>query len=455
MEKKTDIAKQRRSASATQIIAFGFAVMTLVGTVLLMLPIASRSGVSAGFVDALFTSAAAACVTGMTVADTYMQWSPFGQAVIFVLMQVGGIGFMTAGTMISMAAGRKIGLRERIVLGEAISSDSMSGIVAFVKKIIICVIVTELIGAAILAVRFIPLFGIADGIYKAVFHSVSAFCNAGIDLMGEMEEFSSLTYFVHDPLVNFTIMALIIIGGLGFLVWEDIYYYFKEKDRLRLHTKLVLIISAVLTAGGFVLFLVFEYSNPSTIGDFNIWQKLQAALFYSVSARTAGFSTVSLSEMSGQSVLVMMLLMLVGGSPGSTAGGIKTTTVGILVIAAYSVVRGASKVNIFGRSISTAQIMRAMAIVILSVIILFAGVLVLLTAEDIGMKEALFETAAAFSTGGATLGVTPKLGTASRLILVILMYMGRVGILTAAMAITKRQYMYEEKITYPAEAILF
>ncbi len=455
MKTKKDTSKRRNSASATQIIALGFASIILFGTLLLALPIASRSGESIGFLNALFTATTSTCVTGLIVADTYTQWTLFGQIVILALIQIGGIGFMMAGTLFFMAARRKIGLRERMLLGETISADSMSGIIHFAKRILICVAVIEAVGAILLSIRFIPMFGPLKGIYKSVFHSVSAFCNAGIDLMGETEQYSSFTSVVHDPLINFTVMTLIIIGGLGFIVWENIVNHFRNGERIRLHTKLVLIISAVLTASGFIFFLAFEYSNPSTIGDFNIWQKIQAALFQSVTARTAGFNTIDLAAMNKPSILVMIILMLVGGSPGSTAGGIKTTTVGILVIAAYSVVRGSSKVNVSGRRIGTDQVMRAMAVVMLSIAVMFFGVTVLLVADGIGMEEAFFEVVSAFGTVGCTLGLTTTLSNVSKIMVIVLMYLGRVGVLTATMAITKQQHMYEEKVTYPVETILF
>lgn len=440
--------------SGTQTIALGFLLIIFAGAVLLSMPFASRGGTSIGFLDALFTATTATCVTGLVVADTYTQWTLFGQIVILALIQVGGIGFMAIGTLFSMAINRRIGFRERMILSETISLDSVAGVVRLTKKILICVAVFETAGAVMLSMSFIPRFGPVNGIYKAVFHSVSAFCNAGIDLMGQLGEYSSLTHFVHDPIVNFTIMALITIGGLGFAVWEDLYNV-RKTHRIRLHTKLVLIISGTLVAVGTVLFFMFEYHNSATIGGFTTVQKLQAALFQSVTARTAGFNTIDLAAMKEQSILVMIILMLIGGSPGSTAGGIKTTTVGLLVIAAFAVVRGSSKVHIFGKRISENQLLRAIAIIILSIFIVCAGVTVLLAADSLSLKDALFETVSAFGTVGLTLGVTGKLGAFSKITVIMLMYLGRVGVMTAAMAITKRQHTYEERITYPVETILF
>lgn len=440
--------------SGTQTIALGFLLIIFAGAVLLSMPFASRGGTSIGFLNALFTATTATCVTGLVVADTYTQWTLFGQIVILALIQVGGIGFMAIGTLFSMAINRRIGFRERMILSETISLDSVAGVVRLTKKILICVALFETAGAVMLSMSFIPRFGPVNGIYKAVFHSVSAFCNAGIDLMGQLGEYSSLTHFVHDPIVNFTIMALITIGGLGFAVWEDLYNV-RKTHRIRLHTKLVLIISGTLVAVGTVLFFMFEYHNSATIGGFTTVQKLQAALFQSVTARTAGFNTIDLAAMKEQSILVMIILMLIGGSPGSTAGGIKTTTVGLLVIAAFAVVRGSSKVHIFGKRISENQLLRAIAIIILSIFIVCAGVTVLLAADSLSLKDALFETVSAFGTVGLTLGVTGKLGAFSKITVIMLMYLGRVGVMTAAMAITKRQHTYEERITYPVETILF
>lgn len=454
MIKRAKNDRIRKSASAVQIISIGFALIILEGALLLNLPIASKDGQPIGFINALFTATTSTCVTGLIVADTYSQWTLFGQAIILLLIQTGGLGFMTVSTLFAIMLRRRIGLRERMILSETISMDSFAGVVRLTKKILLCVLFFELSGAVLLATRFVPEFGIANGLYKSIFHSVSAFCNAGIDLMGQIEPYSSLVHFVHDPVVNFTIMALITIGGLGFIVWDDL-FKFKKTGKLRLHTKLVLIISTALIFGGALILLVFEYTNPDTIGGFGLMQKIQASLFQSVTARTAGFNTIDFSAMREQSILVMIMLMLIGGSPGSTAGGIKTTTVGILVIAAFSVVKGASKVNIFGRRIGTEQIMRAIAIVMLSVFVVFAGMTVIMAADGVSMTEAAFEVSSAFATVGATMGITSTLSNVSKLTLIILMYLGRVGIITAAMAITKRRHMYEERIEYPVESILF
>lgn len=439
--------------SGTQIIALGFIAIILFGACLLSLPMASRYHGSVSFLDALFTATTATCVTGLVVYDTFSAWTLFGQLVILCLIQVGGLGFMSVAMLFSMMINRRIGFRERMLLSEAISLSSVSGVVRMMRSVIVCTFVFESVGAVLLATRFVPEFGWMEGIYNAIFHSVSAFCNAGIDLMGKKGQFSSLTSYSGDFIVNFTICALITIGGLGFFVWEDL-YRFRQRRRLRLHTKLVLIISGFLVAAGTLLIFIFEHDNPATLGHMPLWKKWMAALFQSVTTRTAGFNTVPLHKMTNPSILTMMGLMLIGGSPGSTAGGVKTTTIGILLITTIAVLRGASHVHLFDRRIGWQQIMRALAITTLSICIIALGSVVLLC-DAIPFREAVYETVSAFGTVGLSLGATGNLGVFSKVVVIITMYVGRVGVLTALMAITKRQHTYEEQVSFPVETILF
>lgn len=445
--------RRRAHLSGTQIIALGFAVIILTGALLLTLPFASKIPGKMSFLDSLFTATTATCVTGLVVHDTFSTWTLFGQLVILSLIQVGGLGFMAVATLFSMAINRRIGFRERMILSEAISLSSVSGVVRLTKKIIICTAMFETAGAVMLATRFVPEFGWADGIYRSVFHAVSGFCNAGIDLMGSKEPFSSLTSYSGDFIVNMTICGLIVIGGLGFTVWEDL-YRFRERRRLRLHTKLVLSITAFLIISGTILLYIFEVSNPDTIGKMPVWQQWMASFFQSVTTRTAGFNTVDMSKLTNPSALLMMVFMAIGGSPGSTAGGIKTTTIGILLLTAIAVIRGSSHVHLFGKRISKNQVMRALAITTISILLIGIGSTVLLC-DTIPFKEAIFEVISAFGTVGLTLGVTTDLGSFSKVIIIITMYMGRVGVLTALMAITKRQHTYEEKVSFPVETVLF
>lgn len=440
--------------SATQIITFGFIAIILAGACLLSLPIATRGENSVSFVDALFTATTSTCVTGLIIADTYSNWTIFGQIVIITLIQIGGLGFMTIATLVSMAFNRKIGFRERIVMSEAISLSSVSGVVRLTKNIIICTFCIELFGAICLSTRFIPEFGWVSGIYKSIFHSVSAFCNAGIDLMGEKGAFSSLTTYTSDIVVNMVICGLIVVGGLGFTVWEDL-FRFRERKKLRLHTKLVLLITSILIVSGTIFIYLFEFTNTDTIGGLGGWQGAMAAFFQSITIRTAGFNTLDLAKMRNESIFLMTIFMVIGGSPGSTAGGIKTTTVGIVILTIISVIRGSSKVQVFDRRIGENQLRRAIAVFVLAIITICTGIILIFVFDELTFREVIFEVASAFGTVGLTLGITTNLSSYSKLVLIVLMYLGRVGVLTAAMAITKRQHMYEEKISCVVETILF
>ena len=406
-----------------QIIALGFALMILIGTVLLMLPVSSRQQTGTGFQDCLFTATSAVCVTGLVVRDTASYWSPFGQAVILFLIQIGGMGVVTAALSLSFVSGRRIGLLQRSVMQEAISAPQVGGIVRLTRFIILTSFIIELAGAALLSTVYIPEFGL-KGIWYAVFHSVSAFCNAGFDLMGVHGEFSSMTAYTQNIPVNIVLVLLITIGGIGFLVWNDVREHGFHLKQYRLQSKIALSASAVMILIPFLWFL-FSEMNQMPIGE-----RILPSLFQSVTLRTAGFNTMDLNSVSDGSQALMILWMLIGGSPGSTAGGMKTTTFVILLLTALAIFRRKDHVTCFGRRIGEDAVRNAVAILIMYFLLFFAGGLIISRAEGLPLMSCLFETASALGTVGFSLGITTQIGAFSRIILIALMFMGRVGGLT-------------------------
>lgn len=424
----------RKKIQPGQIIIVGFALTILAGTLLLMLPIASRHGRGTEFLDALFTSTSAVCVTGLVVFDTFTHWSMFGQLVILLLVQVGGMGVVTMAIAIFMITGRKIGLNERFLMQESISAPQMGGIVRMTGFIIKAAALMEGVGALILAARFCPTMGLAKGLWFGIFHSVTAFCNAGFDLMGEGGEFSSLTSYENDPVVNLTIMLLIIIGGIGFFVWNDVKTNLWHFHSYRLQTKLVLVTTVCLLAVPAVLFYFGEFSD-SRWGLESFSQRFWASAFQAVTPRTAGFNTVDLGLVSEPALMLIIILMLVGGSPGSTAGGFKTTTLAAMVLSIRTVFRKQERIQCFGRRLPTDILKNAMAIFTLYLILFLTGGVLICVIEDIPLTTALFEAASAIGTVGLTLGLTPTLEAESQIILIFLMYFGRVGGLTMIYAL--------------------
>ena len=417
-----------------RIILIGFALLILAGALLLTLPISTRDGQGASFFDALFTATSATCVTGLVVQDTALYWSGFGQAVIIVLIQIGGMGVVTVAVAISMLAGRRIGLKERWVMQESISAPQVGGIVRRTRFILAAMLLLEGIGALLLALRFCPEMGLR-GIWYAVFHAISSFCNAGFDLMGAAgTPFVSLTGYVGDLLVNFTVMGLIILGGIGFLTWGDVREHKWHLRAYCLQSKLVLTVTALLILAPALFFLFYEFQLPQW-ESLTAAEKIQAALFQSVTPRTAGYNTVDLTQLSGPTRMVITLLMLVGGAPGSTAGGFKVTTLAVFVLAARAVFRRREDLQSFGRRLPVDTLQSAAAIVMAYVGLFLLGGLVISCVEGVALDAALFETASAIGTVGLTLGLTPELGGISRLILIFLMYFGRVGGLTLIYAV--------------------
>ncbi len=427
-EKKLQSLPVSRS-SPTRIIVIGYLAIIAVGTILLMCPISSRVRIVTPLVDALFTATSAACVTGLVVFDTYTYWSLFGQIVILLLIQVGGIGFMTLSIVSVMFMRRKISLRHRFMMKESVSAPQVGGIVRMARFIFFGTLMFEGIGAALLALRLCPQNGLAKGIYFAIFFAVSAFCNAGFDLMGQVQPFSSLTSVASDPLFNGVVMALIVIGGLGFYVWADIAENRFRFCRYKLNSKLVLVTSGVLLLGGAVLFGLLEWNGGAFAGG-SPWEKCLYALFQSVTVRTAGFNTVDLSQMSDGGILLTCALMLIGGSPGSTAGGIKTTTFAVLLLTILSELKNKREVECFRRRIGEEVLRQACSIFMLYLSIILAAALAISAMDGIGLRAVLVETVSAIGTVGLSLGATPGLSSGSHLILILMMFLGRVGGLT-------------------------
>lgn len=417
--------------SSFQIIIGGFLAVILMGAFILMLPISSRSGEVTPFIDALFTATSATCVTGLVVFDTASYWSYFGQAVILILIQIGGMGVITIAAAVTMISGKKIGLMQRSTMKEAIAGPNVGGIVGLTKLVIKATLLIELAGAALMMPVFIKDHGLR-GIWMAFFHAISAFCNAGFDLMGTPEApFVSLTGYTTHPLINVVIMLLIILGGIGFLTWQDVCTHKLRLRKYRLQSKVILITSALLIVIPSLLFFIFEYR------DFTLSERIWSAIFQSVTARTAGFNSADLTLFGEGALVLMMFLMLVGGSPGSTAGGMKTTTVAVLFSSAVSVFRKKKHVPMLNRRISDETVKNASAILLLYLTFFVVGGVIISVIEDLPLMTCLFETASAIATVGLTLGITPALSTASHVILIVLMFIGRIGCLTLIYATFK------------------
>lgn len=426
------VAKKRRHINATQVIAIVFAMIILLGTLLLMLPAASRSGISCGFRSALFTATSATCVTGLTLYDTWTQWTGFGQTVIICLIQIGGLGFMSIATMVVFLLRRKVGLKQRLVMAQALSLNDMNGVVRLQKWVIIGSFSVEAVGALILTLRFLPEYGFATALKWGVFHSISAFCNAGFDILGCITPGASLIEFNSDPVVLLTISALIVIGGLGFLVWEEVVTVRRFK-KMSVYTRLVLMMTFVLLVLGTVCFAVLEWNNPDTIGNLSLGQKLLNSFFQSVTTRTAGFAAVDQAALTEAGKGVTIALMLVGGSSGSTAGGVKTVTMMVLLLFIWARARGKSTVCVFRRSIATNHVMNAMTIVaIMTGLAVFGGIFISAT-SPVGFTDGLYESVSALATVGLTADATPNLSVAAQFLMIVYMYFGRVGVLTISL----------------------
>ena len=425
---------RKRRLQATQIIALVFAGIILLGTVLLALPAASRDGNSCGIFPALFTATSATCVTGLTFFDTWTQWSGFGQAVILMLIEVGGLGFMSAAALVIFALRKKVGLKQRMVMAQAMSLNDMQGVVRLQRLVILGSLSVQLVGALILTLRFWPEYGFRQGVIWGVFHAVSAFCNAGFDIFGSVAPGQSLIAFNGDPIVLLTLIALITVGGLGFFVWEELARV-RSFKKFGVYTKLVLIATAVIILLGAGLILLLEWHNPDTLGPMPVWQKLLNALFQTVTLRTAGFASIDQSQLTEAAKAVSMGIMLIGGSSGSTAGGLKTVTFVVLLLFIWAKARGRSTVHVFHRTIPQEKAMDALTIFLLMFFLAFFGSCFICATAPVAISftDALFEAVSALSTAGVTAGITTAMGFPAQLLIVAFMYFGRVGILTISL----------------------
>lgn len=434
----------------TQILVLGFAIIILIGTILLALPIASVTGESIGILNALFEATSAVCVTGLIVVDTATELTLFGQIVIISLIQVGGLGFMTMATVIFLLLGKKITLKERLVMQEALNRFSLEGIVRLTKKILYTTVLIEGLGALLLSIRFIPMFGLARGMYYSIFHAISAFCNAGFDLMGN---YSSLTGFVYDPLINFVISGLIIFGGLGFSVIFDIFSNFNYK-KWTLHSKLAVSMTIALVLIGMLFFLAVEYTNPQTLGRLNGEGKVLASFFQSVTSRTAGFNTIDQSNLRDTSKFMTILLMFIGASPASTGGGIKTVTAVVIFLMTISVIKGKEDIEVSNKRIAKDIGNRALAIMFINTSILIGGTMILSIVEPYHFIDIMFEIGSALGTVGLSSFDNASLKIMSKVVVIIIMFAGRVGPLTLTSAIAKRQSRSLGEMKYPEARVM-
>lgn len=444
------LKKRFLKLSPFKIILFGFLVLILLGSVLLCLPISTRSAEPTSFLDSAFTATSAVCVTGLVRFDTHNYWSVFGQSVILCLIQVGGMGFMTVCISILSMTRRKIGLAHRELMQSSVSAPQLGGIVRMTRFILLGCLVVESVGAILLSFAFVPKFGFLKGIWYSVFHSVSAFCNAGFDLMGGYGDFSSLTPFCSNFYVCFVISLLIVIGGLGFFVWHDIIDCKLRFRNFRLQTKVVLCVSAFLILAGAVLIFLSEL-RASSKENISVSQQIGSAFFQSVTTRTAGFNTIDLSTMSHAGLFIMILLMIVGGSPGSTAGGMKTTTFAVLISSVISTFKHRKNTEMLGRRLEESATRLAMCVAVLYLFLSTGGAVAISIIEDLPFINSLFETASAVATVGLTTGITPGLGVASEIILMLLMFIGRVGSLTMLLAFSN--YSSKAQSQKPLEKI--
>ncbi|GGF60331.1 K+ transporter Trk [Paenibacillus albidus] len=427
-----------------QILVLGFASIILIGTMLLMLPVSNTTGTSLNFMDALFTATSATCVTGLVVVDTGTFFSQFGQIVIMVLIQIGGLGFMTMATLFALVLKRRISLRDRLILQEAMNQGSMEGIVRLIRRVLIYSLVIEGMAAVLLTFRFVFDMPFGRALYFGIFHAVSMFNNAGFDLFGE---YRSLTGYVNDPLVNIVVMFLIISGGIGFIVMADLMEY-RHKRRLSLHSKVVLSMTAALILTGTLVIFIFEFSNPRTLGSLPFGGKLLSAFFQSVTPRTAGANTLDIAGLRQASQFFIVILMFIGASPGSTGGGIKTTTFTIMIGAVVAMLRGREDIVLFRYRLAQERIFKALTVTLLALLLIVSVSMVLSTTEDRNFLMILFETTSAFATVGLSMGLTPELSTIGKILICVTMFAGRLGLLTLAYALGPKQgkplYKYPE-----------
>ena len=444
--------RKRFSLSTTHVILLSFLLVILLGSGLLSLPFAAADGVAVPYEDALFTATTATCVTGLVTVSTASAWSGFGQAVILLMVQIGGLGVITVVSWLMVLMNRKLSLSDHLLLQDAFNVNTLSGLSKFVKKVVVGTLIVEGVGALLYMLVLVPQFGVR-GIWMAVFNAISAFCNAGMDVMGD----NSLLDYATHPLMNGITAALIIVGGIGYIVWWDLWRVIRSPRTrgwryLILHSKIVLTTTAILLFGGAAVILAAEYHNPATIGDMGLWDKIQCAFFQSVTTRTAGFAAIPQEGLTNAGALASMLLMFVGGSPVGTAGGVKTATIAVLCAAAYHTITGRQQIGLFHRSLSAATIRKAVAVVGMSLTVLMVSTLALAMVTDASLVDILYETTSATATVGLTRGLTPQLNTWGKGIIIATMYFGRIGPISLAIALGTRKEK-RNIITDPVEEI--
>ena len=441
--------------TTTQIILLSFLMVIMIGSVLLALPMSSANGTAVPYIDALFTATTSTCVTGLVTLPTFSTWSVFGQVVILILIQIGGLGVITVMSGLMLLLNRKLGIGNRLLIQDAFNLNTLSGLIKFVKNVLLGTLIIEGIGAVLYMIVFIPEFG-AKGIWISVFNSVSAFCNAGIDIIAE----NSLCDYATNPLINIITSALVILGGLGYIVWWDVLHIVKSRSpknrkifrHLTLHSKIALTVTAGLLLAGAVLIFVFEYTNPLTIGNMSLFDKLQVSFFQSVTTRTAGFASIPQENLTNASAAVSIVLMLIGGSPVGTAGGMKTVTVTVLICSAFAAIRNKSSATLFGRRISDDSLKKAVAVVVMFLTICTASTVLILATSDIAAIDAVYETVSATATVGLSRNITATLNAFGKLLIIATMYLGRVGPLSFAVALGGKKES-QNAISDPTEDI--
>ena len=436
------VRKKRISLSTTQIILFSFLITVLLGSLLLSLPISQADGVSVSYIDALFTATTSTCVTGLVTLPTATTWSAFGQAVILLLIQIGGLGVITVMSGFMLMIHKKMGIGDRLLIQDAFNLNTMSGLAKFIKSVLLGTFVIEGIGAVLYMIVFVPEFG-ARGVWISVFNSVSAFCNAGIDIIGE----SSLCDYATNPIINVTTALLIILGGLGYVVWWDVIRVVRGRTynnkrifrHLTLHSKIAIVATLVLIIGGAALIFACEYANPATIGNMSIFDKIQISVFQSITTRTAGFATLPQENLTDAASVVSLILMFIGGSPVGTAGGVKTVTVAVLLCSAFATVRNEKQAKMFHRAISGYSIRKAVSVVVMFFIVMLGSVILLSLSTDASLQDVIYESVSATATVGLSRNLTPSLTLAGKLVIIATMYFGRVGPISLAIALGSKK----------------
>ena len=434
--------KKRIVFSTTQMILLSFLIMVFIGSVLLSLPISSANKEAVPYIDALFTATTSVCVTGLVTLPTFSTWSVFGQVVILLLIQIGGLGVITMMSGLMISLNKRIGMKDRMLIQDAFNLNTLSGIVNFIKKVLIGTFIVEGIGALLYMTVFVPEYG-AKGVWISVFNSISAFCNAGIDIISE----NSLCDYVLNPVINIITAALIILGGIGYIVWWDLIRVLKNVrtkklkcfSNLTLHSKIALSVTGILIAVGAVAFFILEYNNPLTIKEYSIFEKIQVSLFQSITTRTAGFATVPQQNLTNASAIVSLLLMFIGGSPVGTAGGIKTVTIAVLFCAAFATIQNKEEVELFHRTIPKLAVSKAVAVVCISFMIMFTSTLLLAAVTNVDALDIAYETVSATATVGLTRNLTPLLNIWGKLIIIVTMYLGRVGPISLVIALNTKK----------------